>query len=219
MKKLWLMVFTLGLVFNLAQAGGTVQAQAGGSKKAAACWSPQKMQLRFEMQQVWIDHTIWTHNYIVSALYNNPDQKEVLARLLRNQEDIGTVFKPYYGEANGNKLAGLLKEHIQIAGQIVAAAQKGNAAEVQKLQVDWHRNADEIARFLSGLNPNWSFKEVQNMLYEHLQLVTDIVLDILKGDYAASIAATDKNEVHMIHFADLLTEGIVKQFPEKFRGK
>ncbi|WP_405105471.1 glycosyltransferase [Paenibacillus sp. FSL K6-1217] len=219
MKKLWLMVFTLTLVFNLAQAAEPVQARAGGKKEANACWSPQRVQLRSEMQQVWIDHTIWTHSYIVSALNNNPDQKEVLARLLRNQEDIGNVFKPYYGEANGNKLAGLLKEHIQIAGQIVAAAQKGNAAEVGKLQTDWHRNADEIARFLSGLNPNWSYKGLQDMLYEHLQLVTDIVLDILKGDYAASIAATDKNEVHMIHFADLLTEGIVKQFPEKFQGK
>ncbi|WP_341346251.1 glycosyltransferase [Paenibacillus sp. FSL H3-0469] len=218
MKKLWLTVFTLGLVFSLAQAAVPVQAFAA-AKKEAACISPQVVRLRSEMQQVWIDHTIWTHNYIVSALYNNPDQKDVLARLLKNQEDIGNVFKPYYGEANGNKLSGLLKEHIQIAGQIVAAAQKGNAGEVQKLQTDWHRNADEIAQFLNGLNPNWSVKQVQDMLYEHLQLVTDIVLDILKGDYAASIAATDKNEVHMIHFADLLTEGIVKQFPEQFKGK
>lgn len=218
MKKLWLTVFTLGLVFSLAQAAVPVQALAA-AKKEAACISPQVVQLRSDMQQVWIDHTIWTHNYIVSALYNNPDQKDVLERLLRNQEDIGNVFKRYYGEANGNKLAGLLKEHIQIAGQIVAAAQKGNAGEVQKLQADWHRNADEIARFLGGLNPNWPVKQVQDMLYEHLQLVTDIALDILKGDYAASIAVTDKNEVHMIHFADMLTEGIVKQFPDKFQRK
>lgn len=218
MKKLWLTVFTLGLVFSLGQAAVPVQALAA-AKKESACISPQVVQLRSEMQQVWIDHTIWTHNYIVSALYNNPDQKDVLERLLRNQDDIGNVFGRYYGGANGSKLAGLLKEHIQIAGQIVAAAQKGNAGEVQKLQADWHRNADEIARFLGGLNPNWPVKQVQDMLYEHLQLVTDIALDILKGDYAASIAATDKNEVHMIHFADLLTEGIVKQFPDKFQRK
>ena len=38
----------------------------------------------------------------------------------------------------------------------------------------------------------------------------------LKGDWKADIAATDKNEIHMIHLADILTEGIVKQFPEKF---
>ncbi|MNL84044.1 hypothetical protein D3C87_2118830 [compost metagenome] len=54
------------------------------------------------------------------------------------------------------------------------------------------------------------------MLYTHLQFITDIVLGTIKGDWEASIAATDKNEVHMIHLADILTMGIVKQFPEKF---
>lgn len=54
------------------------------------------------------------------------------------------------------------------------------------------------------------------MLYTHLQLITEIVLSCLKGDWKADIAATDKNEIHMIHLADILTEGIVKQFPEKF---
>lgn len=109
-----------------------------------------------------------------------------------------------------------MKEHIGIAGKLVAAAKAGNQADVQKLQADWHKNADDIATFLSALNPNWPFKAVQEMLYEHLQLVTDIVLSYLKGDWEANIAATDKNEIHMIHLADVLTMGIIKQFPEKF---
>ncbi|KAF9115537.1 hypothetical protein BGX30_006231 [Mortierella sp. GBA39] len=168
------------------------------------------------MQKAWIDHTIWTRSYIVSAISNRPDQQDVLDRLLRNQQDIGNVIKPYYGEAAGNKLAEILREHILIAGKIVAAAKAGNQADVQKLEADWHRNADDIANFLSAANPNWSFKELQDMLYTHLQLITEIVLDCLKGDWKADIAATDKNEIHMIHLADILTEGIVKQFPEKF---
>lgn len=87
---------------------------------------------------------------------------------------------------------------------------------VKKLEVDWHRNADAIAKFLSTANPNWQFKVLQDMLYTHLQLITEIVLDCLKGDWRADIAATDENEIHMIHLADILTEGIVKQFPGKF---
>ncbi len=136
-------------------------------------------------------------------------------RLLRNQQDIGNVIKPYYGEAAGNKLADLLREHILIAGKIVAAAKAGNQADVKKLEADWHRNADDIAKFLSGANPNWQFKTLQGMLYTHLQLITEIVLDC-QGDWKADIAATDKNEIHMIHLADILTGGIVKQFPGRF---
>lgn len=213
-KTLLALSIALALVMSVAPAG-FVQANAA-EKKDAACLSPQMVQLRVDMQKVWIDHTIWTRSYIVSAMSNRPDQKDVLDRLLRNQQDIGNVIKPYYGEAAGNKLADLLREHILIAGKIVEAAKAGKQADVKKLEGDWHRNADDIAKFLSAANPNWPFKRLQDMLYTHLQLITEIVLDCLKGDWKADIAATDKNEVHMIRFADILTEGIVKQFPGKF---
>ncbi|MFC9774291.1 glycosyltransferase [Paenibacillus chitinolyticus] len=217
MKNKWLVaILSISvLVFSMAPAVASVQAKVV-EKKDAACLSPKMVQLKGDMQKVWIDHTIWTRNYIVSALSNLPDQKDVLDRLLRNQQDIGNVIKPYYGEAAGNKLADLLREHILIAGKIVAAAKAGNQADVKKLEADWHKNADDIAKFLSAANPNWPFKTLQDMLYTHLQLITDIVLARLKGDWKADIAATDKNEIHMIHFADILTDGIVKQFPDKF---
>lgn len=214
-KGLLALLLTLALVFSMTTAVISVQAKVG-EEKESACLSPKMVQLKGDMQKVWIDHTIWTRSYIVSAISNRQDQKDVLDRLLRNQQDIGDVIKPYYGEAAGNKLADVLREHILIAGKIVAAAKAGNQADVKKLEEDWHRNADDIAKFLSTANPNWQFKAMQDMLYTHLQLITEIVLDCLKGDWKADIAATDKNEIHMIHFANILTEGIVKQFPGKF---
>ncbi|MGI2296332.1 glycosyltransferase [Paenibacillus sp. GXUN7292] len=213
-KRLLALLLILTLVFSLMPVV-SVQAKAV-EKKNMDCISPEMVQLKADMQKVWINHTIWTRSYIVSAISNRPDQKDVLDRLLRNQQDIGNVIKPYYGEAAGNKLADLLREHILIAGKIVAAAKAGNQAEVNKLEADWRRNADEIAKFLSEANPNWQFKELQDMLYTHLQLITEIVVSCLKGDWKADIAATDKNEIHLIHLADILTEGIIKQFPEKF---
>ncbi|MNH89946.1 hypothetical protein D3C87_1032900 [compost metagenome] len=214
-KRLMALTFTLALVFSMMPAAVSVQAKVT-EEKDPACLSPKVVQLKSDMQKAWIDHTIWTRSYIVSALSNLPDQKDVLDRLLRNQQDIGNLIKPYYGEAAGNKLADILREHIQIAGKIVMAAKAGNQEDVKKLEADWHRNADDIAKFLSAANPNWQFKVLQEMLYTHLQLITEIVLDYIKGDWKADIAATDKNEIHMIHLANILTEGIVKQFPGKF---
>ncbi|PYI52656.1 glycosyltransferase [Paenibacillus flagellatus] len=214
-KRLPALLFALALVLSVTPAEGFMQAKVD-EKKDSTCLSPRMVQLKGDMQKAWIDHTIWTRSYIVSAISNRQDQKDVLDRLMRNQQDIGNVIKPYYGEAAGNQLADLLREHIGIAGKIVAAAKAGHQADVKKLEADWHRNADDIAKFLSAANPNWPFKAMQDMLYTHLQLITEVVLDCLKGDWKADIAATDKNEIHMIHFADVLTDGIVKQFPEKF---
>ncbi|MED1792330.1 glycosyltransferase [Brevibacillus nitrificans] len=217
MKNKWILslLLAIALVFSMLPAVGSVQAKEG-AQKDSACLSPKMVQLQGDMRKAWIDHTIWTRSYIVSAISNLPDQKDVLNRLLQNQQEIGNLIKPYYGEEAGNKLADLLREHILIAVKIVAAAKAGNQADVKKLEEEWHRNADDIAKFLSAANPNWSFKTLQDMLYTHLQYITEIVLACLKGDWKADIAATDKNEIHMIHLADILTEGIVKQFPQKF---
>jgi hypothetical protein len=163
-----------------------------------------------------MEHALWTKNYIVSAVAGLDDQEEVLARLLKNQEDIGNAIKPYYGEAVGNQLTELLKEHIVIGGRVVEAAKKGNAADLKKFNEEWYRNADDLAQFLSCANPNWNNNVLKEMLHMHLQVITDDVVARLKQDWDASIIAFDKGEAHLIKLADTLTEGILKQFPKQF---
>ncbi len=170
-----------------------------------------------EQERLWIDHVSWTRSYIISAIAGLKDQDDVLQRLLKNQEDIGNSIKPFYGEEAGNKLTKLLKEHISLAGKVLQAAKANNKQEMDKYNKLWYENADKIAEFLSAANPNYSQKELKNMLYTHLKLLTDQVVARLGNDWKADINAYDKGETHMIHFADILAVGIVKQFPDKFR--
>jgi hypothetical protein len=110
-----------------------------------------------------------------------------------------------------------LREHIQLAGGVVDAAKAGNQADLAKFNKEWFRNADDISKFLSAANPNWSEKEQRDMLYAHLQFVTDQATARLKKDWKADILAYDKGEDHMMMYADMLSDGIIKQFPDKFK--
>ena len=78
-------------------------------------------------------------------------------------------------------------------------------------------NADKIADFLSNANPNYSNKNLKDMLYKHLDFVTAQAVARLNKDWKADITAFDEGESHMIMFADVLSDGIIKQFPEKFK--
>ncbi len=178
--------------------------------------SPSSVHLKNSFRKLWIDHTIWTRSYIVSAISDLEDQDKVLKRLLKNQDDIGNAIKPFYGQAAGNKLAKLLREHILIAGKVVDAAKSGNQENLKKYNVEWYKNADDIAAFLSKANPNWSSQELKELLYIHLKLVTDQVVLRIKKDWNAEIFAYDKGEDHIINMADTLSKGIIKQFPKKF---
>lgn len=172
--------------------------------------------LKMAERKLWIDHVGWTRSFIVSDLASLPDKEIVLQRLLINQDDIGTSIKPYYGEEAGNKLTKLLREHISIAGQVVDAAKNNNKANLDKYNKLWYKNADDISDFLSGANPNLSNSELKDMLHKHLDFITAQVTARLNKDWKADVANYDKGEDHMIKFADIISNGVVKQFPEKF---
>lgn len=176
------------------------------------------MDLQLAMRKLWEEHIIYTRNYIISALADLKDVDAVAQRLLRNQDDIGNAIKPFYGEAAGNKLARLLREHIMIATEVVKAAKEGN----NKVSLDmeskrWTVNADAIAVFLSDANPVWSKQDLMDMLHKHLDLTTGEVVSRLKMDWPADINNYDMGHAHMLMFADALSNGIMKQFPEKFK--
>lgn len=172
--------------------------------------------LKMAEQKLWIDHVGWTHSFIVSDLASLPDKDATLQRLLKNQDDIGASIKPYYGEEAGNKLSKLLREHIAIGGQVVDAAKSNNKADLDKHNKLWYKNADDIADFLSGANSNLSNSELKNMLHRHLDLVTAQVVARINKNWKVDIENYDIGENHMIKFADMISNGIVKQFPEKF---
>ena len=174
--------------------------------------------LRAAMRKLWEDHITWTRVYIIDALAGLPDTDAAAGRLLKNQEDIGAAIAPYYGAEAGAKLTGLLKEHIMIATEVLKAAKANDSAQVSAQQQRWSANADEIAAFLSGANPAWQRAAVRDMLQKHLDFTTQEVVSRLKGDWAADIAAYDANHDHMLMFSDVLTDGLVQQFPSRFRA-
>jgi len=187
---------------------------------AAASAQPTAMkQSDFQdaMRKLWEDHVTWTRLFIVSAAADLPDKSATTERLLQNQTDIGNAVKPYYGDAAGNALTGLLKEHIVIAADLVGAAKAGDASKVAATRKRWDANADEIATFLSKANPgNWPATEMKRMMREHLDLTMSEAVARLKGDWAADIKAFDNVHNQILKMADMLSAGIIKQFPAKF---
>lgn len=170
-----------------------------------------------DMRKLWEDHVTWTRLYIVSAAAGLPDTQATANRLLDNQRDIGNAVAEFYGKAAGDKLTALLRDHILIAADLVGAAKAGDNAKVTTVNKKWHDNADEIATFLHGANPNnWPLATLKSMMKTHLDQTLDEATHRLKGDYAADIKDYDGIVHHILMMADALSGGIIKQFPKKF---
>jgi hypothetical protein len=201
----------------LAVSGGH-NAAAHGDDAHAATISKQELALRQDMRKLWEDHVTWTRLAVISLTTDAPDTHATVGRLLKNQTDISNAIKPFYGPTAGKQLTALLREHILIAADLIAVARKGDREGVASEQARWTANADQIATFLSKANPrSWKPRPMKAMMRDHLRLTTDEVVARLQADWTADVRAYDRIHVQILHMADMLSDGLVTQFPNRFR--
>ena len=215
MQRLKIVSSALGVVFVLG-AWSTAMAQASQGGRTAMASSEAAATLKQDMRKLWTDHVVWTRDYIVAALGDQPGAQASANRLLRNQEDIGNAVAKFYGDAAGKQLTTLLKEHITIAVDVVKAAKAGDKAGLQKADGRWQQNGEQIADFLSKANPNWPRATLAEMMKMHLSTTTNEVVARLNKDWEGDVRAYDVVYEHILKMSDALSDGIVKQFPDKF---
>jgi len=173
---------------------------------------------RNDMRKLWEDHITWTRLAIIDLADDRPEQAATVQRLLQNQVDIGNAIKPYYGDAAGDQLTALLHDHIVIAAEIVTDAKAGNTAGVNDASARWYANGDQIAAFLNAANPaEWPLDHMQQMMREHLDLTLAEAVAHLTGDFQADVAAYDRVHTAILSMSDMLSLGIINQFPSQFR--
>jgi hypothetical protein len=193
-----------------------VPAEATNHTEAEQSHQVAREELRQDMRVLWEDHVAWTRMFIVSAIADLPDTDATAQRLLQNQADIGDAVAEFYGDDAGAQLEALLRDHILIAGDLIAAAKSGDDAAVADRNTAWYANADQIAEFLAGANPAWPAGTLTDMMHAHLDQTLDEATAELTGDYAASVAEYDHIVAHILEMADALAEGIITQFPDRF---
>ena len=210
MKRCSVVLVCVMLTSPFAVAAAAQQTANNVTSAAAA--------LKQDMRKLWTDHVVWTRAYVVAAVDDRPEAKAAADRLMKNQEDIGGAVGSYYGAAAGQQLTALLKDHITIAVDLVKAAKAGDKAAQDKAAQRWQDNATQIADFLSKANPNWPRATLVDMMKMHLTTTTTEVVARLKKDWAGDVRAYDALYDHILQMADALSDGIIKQFPDKFRA-
>jgi hypothetical protein len=213
-------------VAALAAAAIAVALAAGSSRaeqqhhhhRAAPMQTAKARALHDAMRKLWEDHITWTRLAIVSFAHDLPDLPQTEARLLRNQTDIGNAVKPYYGRKAAQQLTTLLEEHIQGAVALLVAAKSGDSGRIAAARAAWYDNANRIAAFLSHANPRfWRLDEMRAMMKKHLDDTLDEAVARVQGRYEDDVRAYERIHRHILVMADMLSGGIIKQFPQRFR--
>lgn len=154
----------------------------------------------------------WTRSLIISTAAELGDLKFVTDRLLRNPDDFAKELAKYYGNDKAMRFRNLLTEHLNIAAKLVNAAKAGDTETADSERRKWYVNANDIANFLASINPYWSLREWQLMLFDHLKLTEQEAVERLGGQYENDVALFDAMIDQGMRMADVMANGIIRQF-------
>ena len=214
-------LIALASMIVVLDAVGTRESHAAGHDthgSAATGTSAEAVALHDEMRALWEAHGAWTHMVIVSFAGNVPNLAAEEQVLLQNQVDIGNAVKPYYGTAAGDNLTRLLKAHILGAVNVLVAAKSGDKPKLAQAETEWFANGREIADFLHAADPRFlSRSAARRMMNIHLTQVIQQGVDELTGNYLADARAFAPYIRHILDMADMISSGIISQFPARFR--
>lgn len=214
-------LIALASMIVVLAAVGTRESHATGDHahgQAVTAFSPRAVAFHDAMRALWAAHGAWTHMVIVSFAGNLPNLAAEEQVLLQNQVEIGNAVKPYYGPAAGGKLTKLLRAHILGAVNVLVAAKSGDQKKLAQAEAAWSANGREIADFLHAADPRFlSRAAARQMMTVHLNQVISQGVDELKGNYAAGARAFAPYIRHILDMADMISGGIIQQFPSRFR--
>jgi hypothetical protein len=204
-------------LFGTGHSESAAHAESGHSHARSAALSGAQASFHDDMRKLWEDHVTWTRLAIVAFADGSAGFDATAARLMKNQDDIGDAIKPFYGDAAGDQLTALLKGHIGIAVDLLKAAEAGDDVAFQSANTEWYANADEIADFLAQANPRyWPQATMRAAMKAHLDQTLAEASHELTGNYAASVADYDEIHHHILDMADVLSNGILRTFPNHF---
>lgn len=185
-------------------------------KVAARVMSKSETELRSSMRILWESRATLLRAYIVSEINNRRDTDEAKDKLLKNARDLGASIQPYYGYFARSILTGFLKNDVSLTAKVIKSAKLGKKADLDWNKDNWYSNAFLLAGFFA-ITHNQTKEDLKNMLYKHLDLTMGEIEAMLEKDEAKDLKYYEKDRAHMLMFSDVLVDGLVKQFPERFK--
>lgn len=178
--------------------------------------SRRKLELINQVRMLWMQHSEWTKAAFVSIIFRTPDKEEVLNRLFRNPADFAYFLRSFYGDSVAFRFSDLLTEHLSLVGTLVEATMSGDTVSSEEINKKLYKNADQISLLLSSINPYWYYESWRAMLYMHLDMAKNMAGEMIDGNYKESINIYDRCEREVMLMAEVMYDGILKQFSYKF---
>ena len=183
-------------------------------KQSTASVAAPKLQAA--MRGLWHGHVAATREYAFAVKAGDSKRATRAAdAVVTNAKQIANAVAGFYGKPAGDQLLVLLGGHWGAVKAMTDAEHAQDKAASAKAMSTLISNADQIATFLAGANPNLPADAVRGLLVAHGGHHAAQISQVMKGDLKGEKVTWKAMQSHMDAIADALAAAIAKQFPKK----
>jgi hypothetical protein len=169
------------------------------------------------LRDLWVEHVFWIRSYVLATKAGDEAQRKVAeTEVVDNAKALAATISPFYGQAAADSLLKLLAGHWSAVRDYNSAVAAHSQSERDKAVQAITSNAHEIARFLSGANPNLPEDAVFGLLSAHGTHHVAQINQIAANDFRGEADTWQAMRKHMLVIADSITDALAEQFPDKF---
>lgn len=167
------------------------------------------------MRLLYSQIIMWTRSYLISMASNIEDTVYIKNRLFMITKDMGNLLGIYYGRKIGETFERLFYNQLSLITQLIDVYIENGTEETRNEIIRLlDENTYYIARLFSQVNPFLEEKELEELFCCQIELIKEETIKRIQKRYLEDINLYDDMEYHTLMIADIITEGIRRQFYE-----
>jgi len=182
---------------------------------SAAQITVKAVQAQVALRDLWVDHIFWVRNVVIETLaHNRSGAAAAETHVVANAKQLAASIEPFYGKSASEKLFTLLAGHYGAIKQYLDAGTNRTAKKAAIAAA--MQNADQIAVFLAGANPNLPVNTLRALLDAHVSQHFEQIDQLRAKEFQAEARTWEMMKGHVYMIADAMAAALAKQFPAKF---
>ena len=125
-------------------------------------------EMKQTLRDLWVGHIFWVRHVVSNIATNDPEERDAAENeVVTNTKQIAHTMAPFYGVAASEKLFSVLDLNSSAVREYSEATVAENKQQQDAALAHLASNADEIADFLSHLNPYLHKDTVRSLVATH----------------------------------------------------
>ena len=202
-----------GFFLGKNNASGDTNNPAGSSSNTVYSTSSD---LRKDLNIKLAEHVALSSEAMRTSYDNHGSSTAVVDELDKNSQELAEIIGSFYGEEPKATFLKLWRDHITFLINYTISTKNDDKEGREQALSDLEDYSQESAEFFAGLNNNLSTENLKPLFADYRDIMIDSIDDYSNAKYTESLDKESQAYVQAGKIADAISDGIARQFPDKF---